>query len=83
MQNVEQQLEKWDSTIQIYNCTLLFRQETPEETSYKEEDIIALKKLIPKLEKYDFSLIKSITGEILSLRSTFSTNQKVIDKCKK
>lgn len=43
MQNVEQQLEKWDSTIQIYNCTLLFRQETPEETSYKEEDIIALK----------------------------------------
>ena len=80
MQNVEQQLEKWDSTIQIYNCTLLFRQETPEETSYKEEDIIALKKLIPKLEKYDFSLIKSITGEILSLRSTFSTNQKVIDK---
>lgn len=80
MQNVEQQLEKWDSTIQIYNCTLLFRQETPEETSYKEEDIIALKKLIPKLEKYDFSLIKSITGEILSLRSTFSANQKVIDK---
>lgn len=35
MQNVEQQLEKWDSTIQIYNCTLLFRQETPEEL--KEE----------------------------------------------
>lgn len=32
------------------------------------------------MEKYDFSLIKSITGEILSLRSTFSTNQKVIDK---
>ena len=44
MQKVEQQLGKWDSTIQIYNCTLLFRKEIPEETSYKEEDIIALKK---------------------------------------
>lgn len=80
MQKVEQQLGKWDSTMQIYNCTLLFRKEIPEETSYKEEDIIALKKLVPELEKYDFSLIKSIAGEILSLRSTFSTNQKVIDK---
>lgn len=80
MQKVEQQLGKWDFTIQIYNCTLLFRQEIPEETSYKEEDIIALKKLVPELEKYDFSLIKSVAGEILSLRSTFSTNQKVIDK---
>lgn len=70
MQKVEQQLEKWDSTMQIYNCTLLFRQEIPEETSYKEEDIIALKKLVPELEKYDFSLIKSIADEILSLRST-------------
>ena len=80
MQKVEQQLEKWDSTMQIYNCTLLFRQEIPEETSYKEEDIIALKKLVPELEKYDFSLIKSIADEILSLRSTFSTNQKIIDK---
>lgn len=80
MQKVEQQFGKWDSTIQIYNCTLLFRKEIPEETSYKEEDIIALKKLVPELEKYDFSLIKSIVGEILSLRSTFSTNQKVIDK---
>lgn len=80
MQKVEQQLGKWDSTMQIYNCTLLFRQEIPEETSYKEEDIIALKKLVPELEKYDFSLIKSIADEILSLRSTFSTNQKIIDK---
>lgn len=32
------------------------------------------------MEEYDFSLIKSITDEILSLRSTFSTNQKAIDK---
>lgn len=31
MQKVEQQLEKWDSTMQIYNCTLLFRQEIPED----------------------------------------------------
>lgn len=80
MQKVEQQLEKWDSMIRIYNCTLLFRQDIPEETSYKEEDIVELKKLVPELEKYDFSLIKSITDEILSLRSTFSTNQKAIDK---
>lgn len=59
---------------------MLFRQDIPEETSYKEEDIVELKKLVPELEEYDFSLIKSITDEILSLRSTFSTNQKAIDK---
>lgn len=80
VQKVEQQLEKWDSTIQIYNRTLFFRQEIPEAVNYKEEDVIALKKLIPELEKYDFSLIKNITSEILSLKNTLSTNQKIIDK---
>lgn len=80
VQKVEQQLEKWDSIIQIYNYTLLFRQEIPEATSYKEDDVIALKKLVPELEKYDFLLIKNISSEILSLRNTLSTNQKVIEK---
>lgn len=80
VQKVEQQLEQWDATIQIYNCTLLFREEIPEANHYKEEDIVALKKLIPKLNEYDFSLIKNISGEILSLRNALSTNQKAIDK---
>ena len=66
--------------ITIYNCTLLFREEIPEANHYKEEDIVALKKLIPKLNEYDFSLIKNISGEILSLRNALSTNQKAIDK---
>ncbi len=80
MQKVEQQLEKWDSTIQIYYSTLIFRQEIPKATSYKEEDIVVLKKLVPELYEYDFSLIKNISSEILSLRNTLSTNQKVIEK---
>lgn len=80
VQKVEQQLEKWDSTVQIYNRTLFFRQEIPEAGNYKDEDVIALKKLIPQLEKYDFSLIKYITSEILSLKNTLSTNQTIIDK---
>lgn len=80
VQKVEQQLEKWDSTVQIYNRTLFFRQEIPEADNYKDEDVIALKKWIPELEKYDFSLIKNITSEILSLKNTFSTNQTIIDK---
>ncbi len=80
VQKVEQQLEKWDFTIQIYNSTLLFRQEIPEATSYKEEDAAALKKLIPELDEYDFSLIKNISNEILSLRNALSSNQKIIDK---
>lgn len=80
VQKVEQQLEKWDSTVQIYNRTLFFRQEIPEADNYKDEDVIALKKLIPELEKYDFSLIKNITSEILSLKNTLSTNQTIIDK---
>lgn len=80
VQKVEQQLEKWDFIIQIYTSTLLFRQEIPEATSYKEEDVVALKKLLPELEEYDFSLIKNISSEIISLRNTLSTNQKIIDK---
>jgi len=80
VQKVERQLEKWDSTIQIYNRTLFFRQEIPEVDNYKEENVTVLKKLIPELEKYDFSLIKNITSEILSLKNTLSTNQKIIDK---
>lgn len=79
-QKAEQQLEKWDSMIQIYNSTLLFRQDTPDAANYKDEDIIALKKLIPELKEYDFSLIKNISSEIVSLRNTLSTNQKIIDK---
>lgn len=80
VEKVEQQLEKWDSIIQIYNSTLLFRQEVPDATSYKEEDVVALKKLIPELAEYDFSLIRNISSEIISLRNTLSTNQKIIDK---
>lgn len=79
-QKAEQQLEKWDSMIQIYNSTLLFRQDTPDAANYKDEDVIALKKLIPELKEYDFSLIKNISSEIVSLRNTLSTNQKIIDK---
>lgn len=79
-EKIEQQLQKWDFEIQIYNASLLFRQENPVETSYKEEDILVLKKLVPELEKYDFSLIKNIVHEILNLSKTFSTNQKAIDK---
>lgn len=80
IQKAEQQLEKWDSMIQIYNSTLMFRKDTPDATNYKDEDIVALKKLIPDLKEYDFSLIKNISSEIVSLRNTLSTNQKIIDK---
>lgn len=80
IQKAEQQLEKWDSMIQIYNSTLMFRQDTPDATNYKDEDVVALKKLIPDLKEYDFSLIKNISSEIVSLRNTLSTNQKIIDK---
>lgn len=79
-EKAQEELDKWDSQIQIYNCSLLFRQEIPDATNYKDEDITKLKELIPKLREYDFSLIKNISSEILSLRSTFSTNQKIIEK---
>ena len=80
MQKAEQQLEKWDSMIQIYNSTLLFRQEIPEAANYKDEEVAVLKKLVSELSEYDFSLIKGISNEIISLKNTFSTNQKAIDK---
>lgn len=79
-QKAEQQLEKWDSMIQIYNSTLMFRQATPDASNYKDEDVVVLKKLIPELKEYDFSLIKNISNEIISLRNTLSTSQKIIDR---
>ena len=79
-QKVEQQLENWDSMIQIYNSTLMFRQDTPDASNYKDEDIVILNKLIPELKEYDFSLIKNISSEIISLKNTLSTNQKIMDK---
>lgn len=79
-EKIEQQLEKWDFLIQIYNSTLLYRQDTPDASSYKEQDIIKLKKLVPELNKYDFTLIKNISNEIISLKDNLSNNQKAIDK---
>ena len=57
--------------IQIYNSTLLFRQEIPDAANYKDEDVVALKKLIPELKEYDFSLLKNISSEIVSLKMHF------------
>lgn len=77
---VQEDLKKWDSLVQIYNSSLLFRQEVPDAANYKEKDIIKLKELVPELKEYDFSLIKNIANEILNLRNTLSTNQIIIDK---
>lgn len=80
VQKSQEELDKWDSQIQIYNCSLLFRQEIPDAASYKDEDIAKLKELVPELEKYDFSLIKNISSEIINLRESLSINQKIIEK---
>lgn len=80
MGKIERQLDAWDTIIKIYNCTMFFRQDIPEAANFKEDDIFTIKKLVPELKDYDFSLIKNIITEILSLRSSFSANQKIIDK---
>lgn len=80
IKKIEQQLEKWDSMIQIYNSTLLYRQDSLDAANYKEQDAVMLKKLIPELCEYDFSLIKNISNEIINLRENLSSNQKAIDK---
>lgn len=80
IKKIEQQLEKWDSMIQIYDCTLLYRQDSLDAANYKEQDAVMLKKLVPELCEYDFSLIKNISNEIVNLRENLSSNQKAIDK---
>lgn len=80
VEKIEHQLDAWDSIIKIYNCTMFFRQDIPEAANYREDDIVIIKKLVPELKGYDFSLIKNIVAEILNLRSNFSANQKIIDK---
>lgn len=80
IKKIEQQLEKWDSMIQIYNSTLLYRQDFLDAANYKEQDAVMLKKLVPELCEYDFSLIKNISNEIVNLRENLSINQKAIDK---
>ena len=49
-QKAEQQLEKWDFMIQIYNSTLLFRQEIPDAANYKDEDVVALKEINSRIK---------------------------------
>lgn len=80
IKKIEQQLEKWDSMIQIYNSTLLYRQDSLDAANYKEQDAVMLKKIVPELCEYDFSLIKNISNEIVNLRENLSINQKAIDK---
>lgn len=80
IKKIEQQLKKWDSMIQIYNSTLLYRQDSLDAANYKEQDAVMLKKLVPELYEYDFSLIKNISNEIVNLRENLSINQKAIDK---
>lgn len=80
IKKIEQQLEKWDFMIQIYNSTLLYRQDSLDAANYKEQDAVMLKKLVPELCEYDFSLIKNISNEIVNLRENLSINQKAIDK---
>lgn len=80
VEKAQEELDKWDSQIQIYNCSLLFRQEIPDAASYKDEDIAKLKELVPELREYDFSLIKNISSEIINLMENLSINQKIIEK---
>lgn len=80
VEKAETQLEKWDSMIKIYTSFLLFRQDHPDAANYNEENIILLKRLIPELEEYDFTLISNIADEIVNLRNRLSSTQKIIDK---
>ena len=80
IEKAQQEIDKWDTMVQIYSCSLLFRQEIPDAESYKEEDIVRLKELVPELAEYDFSLIRNIVNEICNLKSMLSTNQKVMGK---
>lgn len=40
VENVQKELDKWDLQIQIYNYSLLFRQDVPDATKYKDEYIV-------------------------------------------
>lgn len=58
----------------------MYRQDSLDAANYKEQDTVMLKKLVPELCEYDFSLIKNISNEIVNLRENLSINQKAIDK---
>lgn len=80
VENVQKELDKWDLQIQIYNYSLLFRQDVPDATKYKDEYIVKLKELIPELGEFDFSLIRNISSEIIALNNTLSSNQKIVER---
>lgn len=80
VEKIQEELDKWDLQIQVYNNSLLFRQEIPDATNYNDESILKLKELVPELKEYDFSLIKNISNEIINLKGALSTNQKIIEK---
>lgn len=79
-ENIQADINRWDSIIQIYNRSLFFRQEVLDIGNYKEEDISKLKELVPELCDYNFSLISNIVSEIINLKNTLSTSQKVIGR---
>lgn len=77
---IKKKLKEMDYVLQICNKSNFFRQEILDVDFYKEQDINDLKRLIPQLKEYDFSLLKNIIDEILSLKKTLSANQKIINK---
>lgn len=69
-----------DKKVQIYNASKFFIQEKPSPTMYDENDVAKLKILLPELEKYDFSLISTLTREILDNEKNLSSNQSILAK---
>lgn len=80
LQKVEEQIKKWDCTIQIYKSSKLFRGDIPDVADYNEEDIDILKRFVPELKEFDFSLINNLISEIFDLKRNLSVTQKRADK---
>lgn len=69
-----------DKKVQIYNVSKFFTQEKPSPSMYDENDVAKLKTLLPELEKFDFSLINTLTREILDTEKNLSSNQNILAK---
>lgn len=77
---LQEEIFRIDSIIQLFACTVFFRNETVDVDLFNPDDINKIKVLIPKTSAFDFALIQQIVDEIKYLKKMLSDDQKLIDR---
>lgn len=78
VEDINNAIKILDRKIQVFNISKFFTTEKPSASLYCEKDISKLKELIPELNKIDFSLIGTLSREIIETEKSISNSQNII-----